>query len=89
MVELRPPRTGWADLQAAAARARQATEELRREGQYVRFLRSVFVPEEDACFFLFEGSSARSVRAAVARAQLAAVHVDEALRLDHQEGEIS
>ena len=62
---------------------------MRREGLNVRFLRSIYVPEDDTCFFLYEGSSARSVRAAVARAQLGAVRVDEALRLDHQGGETS
>jgi hypothetical protein len=86
-VELRLPRTGWGDLQEAAARARQATEQMRLEGEYVRFLRSIYVPEDDACFFLYEGLSARSVQAAVARAQLGAVRVDEALRLDDDGGQ--
>jgi hypothetical protein len=88
-VELRLPRTGWGDLQEAAARARQATEQMRREGKHVRFLRSIYVPEDDACFFLYEGSSARAVQAAVARAQLGAVRVDEALRLDLEGGQTS
>jgi 2-succinyl-5-enolpyruvyl-6-hydroxy-3-cyclohexene-1-carboxylate synthase len=88
-VELRLPRTGWGDLQEAAARARQATEQMRREGKHVRFLRSIYVPEDDACFFLYEGSSARAVQAAVARAQLGAVRVDAALRLDLEGGQTS
>jgi 2-succinyl-5-enolpyruvyl-6-hydroxy-3-cyclohexene-1-carboxylate synthase len=88
-VELRVPRTGWGDLQEAAARARQATEQMRREGKHVRFLRSIYVPEDDACFFLYEGSSARAVQAAVARAQLGAVRVDAALRLDLEGGQTS
>jgi uncharacterized protein DUF4242 len=78
-VELRIP---GADIRDAATRARQATAQMQREGEHVRFLRSVFVPEDGACFFLYEGSSARSVRAAAARAQLGVVRVDEALRLD-------
>jgi 2-succinyl-5-enolpyruvyl-6-hydroxy-3-cyclohexene-1-carboxylate synthase len=88
-VELHPPETGWAELQDAAARARQATEQMRHEGQHVRFLRSVFVPEDDACFFLYEGSSAESVMAAATRAQLGVRRVDEALRLDPEGGETS
>ena len=87
-VELSLPQTGWGTLQEATARARYASEQLRLEGEHVRFLRSIYVPEEDACFFLYEGSSARSVQAAVARAQLGAVRVDAALRLD-VEGELS
>ena len=86
-VELRPPRTGWEDLQEAAARARQATEQMRREGEHVRFLRSIFVPEDDACFFLYEGSSAQSVRDAAVRAELGVRRVDAALQLDLDEGE--
>jgi hypothetical protein len=81
-VEVRVPERGWADLQQATARARQATDELRGEGQQVRFLRSIFVPEDDACFFLYEGPSADAVRAAALRAHLGVRRVDEALRLD-------
>ena len=88
-VELHLPRTGWEDLQEAAARARQATEQMRREGEHVRFLRSIFVPEDDACFFLYEGSSAQSVRDAAVRAELGVRRVDAALQLDFEGGEPS
>jgi len=88
-VELHLPRTGWADLQGAAARARQATDQLRREGEHVRFLRSIFVPEDDACFFLYEGTSAESVKAAAARAELGVRRIDPALRLDPEGGATS
>jgi hypothetical protein len=84
-VEVRIPETGWADLQRAAALARQATDELRREGEQVRFLRSIFVPEDEACFFLYEGPSAAVVKAAAARAQLAVRRIDAAIRLDEEE----
>jgi hypothetical protein len=87
-VELRPPETGWKELQQATARARQATEEMRREGSQVRFLRSLFVPEDDACFFLYEGPSASAVRAAAIRARLQVLAVDPALRLDPNAGEV-
>lgn len=85
-VELHLRRTGWADLQDAATRARQATEQMRREGEHVRFLRSIFVPEDDACFFLYEGTSAESVKAAATRAELAVRRIDAALRLDSEGG---
>lgn len=84
-VEVHIPETGWADLQRAAALARQATDELRREGEQVRFLRSIFVPEDGACFFLYEGASVEAVRAAAVRAQLGVRRVDAALRLDEEE----
>jgi RNA:NAD 2'-phosphotransferase (TPT1/KptA family) len=79
-VELRLPQAGWADVQEAAARARAACD-----GKDVRFLRSIFVPEDEACFFLYEGLSAQSVRAAAARANLGVRRVEAALRLDEQE----
>jgi hypothetical protein len=79
MVELRLPRAGCLDVQAAADRARAAA------GGRVRFLRSIFVPEDDACFLLYEGPSAESVRAAAQRAQLGVRRVDAALRLDGEE----
>jgi hypothetical protein len=79
-VEVRLPQAGWADVQAAAARARAATE-----GEPVRFLRSIFVPEDEACFFLYEGPSAQSVRAAAVRAKLGVRRVESALLLDEEE----
>ena len=85
-VELHLARSGWSELQDATARARQATEQMQSEGDHVRFLRSIFVPEDDACFFLYEGTSAQLVKTAAARARLAVKQVDEALRLD-PEGE--
>jgi uncharacterized protein DUF4242 len=88
-VELRLPRAGWGDLEDATARARQATEQMRLEGEHIRFLRSIFVPEDDACFFLYEGSSARSVQAAATRAKLGVRRIDATLRLDIEGGEFS
>jgi Protein of unknown function (DUF4242) len=84
-VELRLPEAGCADVQEAAARARAATEQLWREGEQVRFLRSIFVPEDDACFLLYEGPSAEAVRAAALRASLGPRRVDAALRLQGEE----
>jgi hypothetical protein len=79
-VEVRLPQAGWADVQEAAARARATTE-----GGPVRFLRSIFVPEDGACFFLYEGPSAQSVRAAAVRAKLGVRRVESALLLDGEE----
>ena len=79
-VELRLPDAGWADVQELAARARAATE-----GEPVRFLRSIFVPEDDACFLLYEGPSAQSVKAAALRATLGVKCIQAALRLEGEE----
>jgi hypothetical protein len=79
-VELLAPDAGWSEVREATARAREVAEQMRGEGTHVRFLRSVFVPEDGACFFLFEGSSERHVREAVERAELGARSVRAALR---------
>jgi hypothetical protein len=76
-VELIRPAEGWANLERTVAFAREAAAELRDRGTPVRLLRSIFVPEDDACFFLYEGPSAESVRAAVEAAALAGAHVQE------------
>lgn len=68
LVELERPTAGWGGIQEAAARAREAAGELRGDGLPVRFLRSVYVPEDDTCFFLYEGPSREAVQLAVQRA---------------------
>jgi hypothetical protein len=76
-VELRLPDAGCADVQQAAARARNATPQ---DG--VRFLRSIYVPEDEACFLLYEGPSAEAVRTAALNANLVPRRVDAALKLE-------
>lgn len=78
-VELSRPEGGWSGIEAATARARRAAEEMRGEGTPVRFLRSVFVPEDESCFFLYEGPSADAVRDAADRAELTVAQVDETI----------
>jgi hypothetical protein len=57
--------TGW-----SVERVRAAAQELSREGSPVRHLRSIFVPEDETCFDLFEAGSIELVRAVVGRAAL-------------------
>ena len=61
------------------ARARRASDELRREGTQVRFLRSIFVPEDDVCFYLYRAASTQAVREAASRAALSFREVAETL----------
>ena len=81
-VELHRPQGGWVELRQAADRARKVAEEMRREGEAVRFLRSVFVPEDEACFFLYEAPTPEAVRNAVNRAQLGAEHVRQTITVE-------
>lgn len=58
-----------------AERARRAARALTREGTPVRYLRSIFVPEDETCFLLLEAASADDVHAAMRRAALRCDHV--------------
>lgn len=79
LVELYVPRGAQARIADGATRARDAAEQLTREGTPVRYLRSLFVPEDETCFYLYEASSAEVVRDALRRAQLDFERVAEAL----------
>lgn len=69
LIELRRPEDGWEELQDLSARARSAAERVNSEETPVRFLRSIFVPDVETCFHLFEGT-ATAVAEAVRRGQL-------------------
>jgi Nickel responsive protein SCO4226-like len=69
--------TGAAHSGAEAARL--AAEQLCREGAPVQFVRSIFIPEDETCLYIYEADSVETVRAAIARAGLRFEHVAEAL----------
>ena len=79
LVELYVAREEAAVLELQAERAQRAAEELTDEGTPVRFLRSIFVPEDETCFFLYEAVSVAAVRDAVGRAGLLCERVVEAV----------
>ena len=54
----------------SSERARLAAAEVNGEGTAVRYVRSIFVPEDETCFYLYEAVSADAVREAVQRAGL-------------------
>jgi hypothetical protein len=70
LVELYVSKTGSAGLDDAAGRARAAADELTREGMPVTYLRSIFVPEDETSFYLFEGVSVEAVGEASRRAKI-------------------
>lgn len=57
-------------MQALSARARAAAAEVDSPATPVRFLRSIFVPEDGTCFQLFRGT-ATAVTETLSRADLA------------------
>ena len=63
----------------SSAKARLAADELTREGTPVRYLNSIFVPEDETCFFLYQAVSADAVREAARRAALSFERVSEAV----------
>jgi hypothetical protein len=79
LVELYVAREDGAALELGAERAQRAAEELTREGTPVRFLRSIFIPEDETCLFLYEAVSAAAVRDAHGRAALSFERMVEAV----------
>ena len=59
-------------------RARSAAEELTRERARVRFDRSIHLPEDEICFYVFDAPSAREAALAAQRAGLDPLRVVEA-----------
>lgn len=70
LVETYAARDAADSVAHAARRARRATEDMTREGTAVRFVRSLFVPEDETCFFLYEAETIDVVRTAAALAEL-------------------
>jgi hypothetical protein len=82
LVELERPNLLGAEIRALAERSRAVAAEMRGEGASLRYLRTIYVPEDGRCFLLFEGGSAIEVGEAGRRAGLAPSGLVEAMRLD-------
>jgi hypothetical protein len=63
---------------ARERRARSAAEELTRQGTRVRFERTIHVPEDEICFFVFDAPSGPEAALAAQRAALNPLRVVEA-----------
>ena len=61
---------GEQELRQAAVRARAAAQELTSEGTPVRYVRSLFVPDDELCLWLYEATSAEAVGEATRRAAI-------------------
>lgn len=69
------------ELPQASERAELAATELTRQGIPVRFLGSISVPEDEMCFYLYEGPSEATVGEASRRAAIPFERVVEAVAL--------
>jgi hypothetical protein len=79
LVEVYVPRNGAAGVHQAAARARETAQQLCGEGMAVRYVRAIFVPEDETCFHVFEATSPEAVRAASERAEFPAQRIVQAV----------
>jgi hypothetical protein len=75
LVETYLPRGQTGERVAREDRARAATEELTQ----VRYERSIHVPEDELCFFVFEAPSGREAALAAERAKLDPIRVVRAV----------
>jgi hypothetical protein len=64
---------------ARERRARSAAKELTDGSTRVRFDRSVYVPEDEICFFVFDAPSGRDAALVAERAELDPIRVVEAV----------
>ena len=78
LVETYLPRGLAGERAARERRARSAAEELAREETPVRFDRSIHVPEDEICFYVFDAPSGRAAALAAQRAGLDPFRVVEA-----------
>ena len=60
-------------------RARSVAAELTGQGTPVRFDRTIHLPEDEICFFVFEAPSATDTALAAQRAELGPLRVIEAI----------
>jgi hypothetical protein len=79
LVEIYVSRDSTRERAALESRARSAAEDLTREHTSVSFERSIYVPEDEICFVVFQAGSSREAALAAERADLGAIRVVEAI----------
>ena len=77
LVELYVSGTDRTAVASSAQRAQHAAVELTAAGTPVRFVRSIFVPADETCLFLYEAESIEAVRDAAHRAGISFDHLAE------------
>ena len=78
LVETYLPRGRAGEWTARARRARAAANDMTRQGMRVRFERSIHVPEDEICFFVFDADSSVDAALVAQRADLDPLRVVEA-----------
>ena len=70
LVERYVSRRDAADVAVGAERARREAERMSSKGVRVRLVRSIFIPEDETCFYLYEADSVDVVLEAARRADI-------------------
>jgi hypothetical protein len=76
-------------LLAETARLRASTAEAEQPGTSVRYLGSAFVPEDETCFLLFEGSEAVEVERLLEQAGIVCQRLVHAVYLPAESGPLA
>jgi hypothetical protein len=79
LVETYLPRGRAGERAARERQARSAADELTEGKTRIRFDRSIHIPEDEICFFVFDAPSGRDAALAAQRAELDPIRVVEAV----------
>jgi hypothetical protein len=85
LVETYLPRARVQERASGERRARSAADELTRASTRVRFDRSIHVPEDEICFYVFDAPSGRDAALAAERAELDPIRIVEAVEAIKEE----
>jgi hypothetical protein len=85
LVETYLPRARAEERGSRERQARSVAEDLTTERAHVRFVRSIHIPEDELCFFVFDARSADDVALAAQRAGLDPIRVVEAVSSGEEE----
>ena len=78
LAELYVSRSDAGSVEHRSEQARRAAADLTSEGTPVRYLRSIFVPDDETCFYLYEAERVEDVEEAARRASLSFERIAEA-----------
>jgi hypothetical protein len=84
LVEAYIPRARAEEAYATGRRARDAAEELVREGVVVSYVRTTFLPDDETCFHVFEAASVHAVGEVCSRAGLGSPRIVVAVEGNHR-----
>jgi Protein of unknown function (DUF4242) len=75
LVEVYMPRLRGREARASGRRACEAAEALAREGVSIRYIRTMFLPDDETCFHLFEAPGPTAVEELSRRAALGCARI--------------